>query len=99
MPGQWKGSTRRARLPRGWATVTVPRILARDRHVCYLCGATGADTVDHVIPGDDHRDANLAAVHDANPPHCHRRKSSQEGNASRWKEKEQRPAEQHPGLT
>lgn len=98
MPGQWRGSTRRARLPRGWSTVIVPRILARDRGVCYLCGTPGADTVDHVVRGDDHSDSNLAAVHDTNPPHCHRHKSSAEGNSARWRVREQRPAERHPGL-
>lgn len=99
MPGRWVGSTRAARLPPGWSTRIVPRILTRDRHVCYLCGMPGADTVDHITPGDDHSDANLAAVHDANPPYCHRRKSSTEGNAARWKIREKRAPERHPGLT
>jgi 5-methylcytosine-specific restriction protein A len=99
MPGRWVGSTRAQRLPPGWSTRIVPRILARDRGVCYLCGYLGADTVDHVNPGDDHSDANLAAVHDANPPHCHRHKSAAEGNAARWKAREKRPPERHPGLT
>lgn len=61
MPPQWKD--KRA------------RILRRDRHICHLCGQPGATEVDHLIPGDDHRDSNLAAAH----PACHARKSGQEG--------------------
>lgn len=99
MAGKWAHSTRAARLPPGWSTRVVPRILARDHYTCYLCGQLGADTVDHVVPGDDHSDANLAAVHDRNPPHCHRHKSSAEGNAARWKVREARPPERNPGLT
>lgn len=100
MPGQWAGSTRRKRLPANWATEIVPRILARDGGVCYLCGQLGADTVDHRQRGDDHRDQNLGAVHDLNPPHCHRRKSSQEGNAARAAHRgvQKHPGERHPGL-
>lgn len=98
MTGHWANSTRRARLPPGWATVIVPRILKRDRRVCYLCGAPGADTVDHVRPGDDHSDSNLAAVHDRNPPHCHRTKSSREGATARWAVRERRAPEAHPGM-
>lgn len=98
MPG-WAHSTRRARLPPGWSTRIVPRILARDGGVCYLCGQPGADTVDHIRAGDDHADSNLAAVHDRTPPHCHRYKSSAEGNAARWRVREKREPERHPGLT
>ncbi|HEX5119827.1 MAG TPA: hypothetical protein VFW65_31970 [Pseudonocardiaceae bacterium] len=76
----------------------VPRILARDRYLCHVCGGPGADAVDHVIPGDDHRDSNLAAIHDATPPHCHRYKSSAEGNTARWRLRETRTPEPHPGL-
>jgi len=100
MPGNWAGSTRHARLPPGWKRRIVPRILARDRGICHLCGQPGADTVDHVQSGDDHRDSNLAAVHDTNPPHCHRRKSSREGNAARSARRgaARHPGERHPGL-
>lgn len=99
MPGNWEGSTRRKRLPAGWASVIVPRILARDHGRCYLCGQLGADTVDHIRPGDDHRDSNLAAVHDHAPPHCHRLKSSREGNAARAARQGagRHPVERHPG--
>jgi 5-methylcytosine-specific restriction enzyme A len=98
MSGNWEGSTRAARLPSDWATATVPRIMARDHGICHLCGQPGADTVDHKNPGDDHSDANLGAVHDRTPPHCHRRKSSKEGNQARWKHTTKRPREVHPGL-
>jgi 5-methylcytosine-specific restriction protein A len=101
MAGNWAGSTRRGRLPPGWTSTVVPRILARDRGICYLCGRPGADTVDHVKRGDDHRDTNLAAVHDATPPHCHRGKSSREGNAARNARRgaARHPAERHPGAS
>ena len=99
MPGRWEGSTRRGRLPSGWATIIGPRILARDCSICHLCGQPGADTVDHKNRGDDHRDENLGAVHDRMPPHCHRYKSSREGNAARAARqgRGKHPAEPHPG--
>jgi 5-methylcytosine-specific restriction protein A len=53
--------------------------LKRDKGICYICGGDGADRVDHIVAGDDHSLTNLAAVHDATPPHCHRAKSSAEG--------------------
>lgn len=77
----WKGSTRRERLPADWRTRRIV-VLKRDKGICYICKQEGADTVDHVIPGDDHGLHNLAAVHDRVPPHCHRKKSSEEGNAA-----------------
>lgn len=101
MPGGWVASTRRARLPADWASVIVPRILARDGHQCRApladdtrCTEVATD-VDHVVPGDDHRDENLQAL-------CwwhHRRKSAAEGNAARpAPPTNRRPAEQHPGV-
>lgn len=92
----WQGSTRRARLPKDWPAIR-RRILARDAGICHVCRQPGADDVDHLRAGDDHSDANLAAIH-RRP--CHARKSGQEGarasNARRVREK--RPAEPHPGL-
>jgi len=74
----WQGSTRRERLPSDWGTRRLI-VLRRDKGICYLCGGSGADTVDHIVPGDDHSLTNLAAVHDRIAPHCHRAKSSKEG--------------------
>lgn len=76
---KWQGSTRRTRLPNDWRTRRLV-VLKRDKGICYICGNEGADTVDHIKPGDDHSLTNLAAVHDRVPPHCHRAKSSKEGN-------------------
>lgn len=98
MPGGWAGSTRSARLPSNWYTEIVPAVKARDGDVCYLCGDRGADTVDHKSPGDDHRLENLGMVHDRNWPHCHRYKSSAEGNAARRRYSTKRKPERHPGL-
>jgi 5-methylcytosine-specific restriction protein A len=73
------GSTRRERLPRDWSTRRQV-VLRRDKGICYICGGINADTVDHLIAGDDHSLENLRAVHDRVEPHCHRQKTAQEGN-------------------
>lgn len=75
----WAGSTRKKRLPPDWPT---RRLIVLKKHggICHLCGTPGADTIDHIIPNDDHNLDNLAPVHDRTPPHCHRYKSSQEGH-------------------
>jgi 5-methylcytosine-specific restriction protein A len=75
------GSTRSKRLPPDWATRR-QIVFKRDGGICYLCGNVGADTIDHIVAGDDHSLTNLAPVHDRTPPHCHRAKTSQEGNAA-----------------
>lgn len=93
----WEGSTRARRLPPDWPARR-RRILERDGGVCHVCGLPGADEVDHVVAGDDHGDANLAAIH-ARP--CHATKSAQEGNSARGRRSRpsmRRPAEPHPGL-
>jgi len=97
----WEGSTRRARLPPGWSSTIVPRIKARDGHVCQwpgehgVCGRTDVE-VDHRTPGDDHSDANLWAI-------CHwhhAAKTAQEAAAARGPGvSEHRPVERHPGLS
>ena len=74
----WLGSTRRDRLPKDWNTRRLI-VLKRDNGICYLCGIEGADTIDHVIPGDNHDLSNLKPVHDRTPPHCHRKKTAMEG--------------------
>jgi 5-methylcytosine-specific restriction protein A len=89
----WAGSARKDRLPGNWSIVRL-QILQRDRGICYVCHREGADQVDHLVPGDDHRASNLAAIH--NHP-CHARKSSSEGgsaNARKWR----RQTAPHPGL-
>ena len=78
----WKGSTRRERLPKDWNTRR-QIVFNRDKGICYLCGGTGADTVDHIVQGDDHSIENLALVHDKVPPHCHRKKTADEAQEAR----------------
>lgn len=98
MPGGWSGSTRKERLPSDWPERRA-RVLERDRHQCTVIEGGErcievATEVDHVVPGDDHRDENLASI-------CswhHGRKSSREGNRARWRFRARRPPERHPGL-
>lgn len=98
MPGGYAGSTRSARLPKGWDRIRAA-VLARDGHRCtqlegrQRCPQVAAE-VDHIIPGDDHRFVNLRSL----CTHHHRAKSSAEGNAGRWRYKQARTPEQHPGL-
>ncbi|WP_158607901.1 HNH endonuclease [Nocardia panacis] len=71
------------RRPAGWAQDR-ESVLARDDWTCYLCGKPGADAVDHVMPqagGGPDRLSNYAAVHDRNPPHCHRAKTNRDRHA------------------
>jgi 5-methylcytosine-specific restriction endonuclease McrA len=97
--GQWADSNRRAELPPDWYTSIRPYVLARDEHRCRArtngraCGRW-ANQVDHIGDRDDHRPENLQAL----CADCHNRKSSQQGNAARWRERVQRPPERHPGL-
>jgi 5-methylcytosine-specific restriction protein A len=74
------------------------RILDRDMGRCHVCGAYGADQVDHVVSlkeGGSDSDDNLAAIH-RHP--CHARKSSLEGNRAKARYPTRRPVEKHPGL-
>lgn len=73
---------------------------ARDGDRCHLCGHGGADTIDHLGERDDHRLEMLAPVHDRTFPHCHRRKTAQQGiaAAAKIREKGKMPVEEHPGL-
>ncbi|MFI7096446.1 HNH endonuclease [Streptomyces lydicus] len=97
----WEGSTRRSRLPKNWVTI-VKRIKRRDGYRCTMvfevggrCTQPGTD-VDHIVPGDDHRDDNLRLL----CSWCHARKSGQEGAAAaaRNRVRTDRPTTEHPAL-
>lgn len=100
MASGWSSSDRRQRLPKDWFKRRA-RVLRRDHGICHVCKLPGADSVDHVIAGDHHDEANLAAIHKVP---CHARKSSQEGGAASAKATaarmaaKKRPQEQHPGI-
>lgn len=97
----WQGSTRRARLPKDWPRIR-RRIIRRDKGACVAtysdgtqCGMPGTD-VDHIVPGDDHRDENLQLL-------CtwhHARKSAHEGGtaAALTRVHTDRPKPTHPAL-
>ena len=72
----WTTSTRRTRLPAGWARLR-RQVLRRDGSICQICGDRATE-VDHIVPGDDHGMWNLQSL--CTP--CHRTKSSREGNAA-----------------
>lgn len=79
--GRWDRSKRKASLPANWQRLRL-RILKRDGHRCYLCGAS-ANRVDHVTPaylGGTDMESNLAAI----CGQCDSRKSAIEGNNARW---------------
>jgi 5-methylcytosine-specific restriction endonuclease McrA len=97
----WAGSTRRSRLPRDWPRIR-RRIIRRDSGVCTWlmsdgrrCDQSGTD-VDHIVPGDDHRDENLRLL-------CtwhHGRKSGTEGGSASAAKRVSttRPKLTHPAL-
>lgn len=100
MTGQWRGSTRRARLPADWSSRR-GRVLSRDGYQCTATDDYGtrcdepATDVDHVDPGDNHAEANLASL-------CgwhHARKSAREGGTAAHVRHapHRRPPEPHPG--
>lgn len=98
MKRPWSGSTRRRRLPADWATPGGIRdqvLGAPGGRVCKLRLDDGctryATEVDHIVAGDDHSMSNLQSACE----HCHRIKSSREGNAVP-RVRERRPAEVHP---
>jgi 5-methylcytosine-specific restriction endonuclease McrA len=82
-------------MPTGWEA-TRSRVL-RESDICYVCGLSGSDEVDHIVPrhklGGETR--NLAPIHSA----CHSRKSSAEGHARKRELRalRKRPLERHPG--
>ena len=82
MPGRWKGSNRRERLPANWAAL-VKAVHARSGDRCEFVLPSGARCprkadggVDHRIPNDDHSMTNLRD----SCQHHHGKKSSAEGN-------------------
>lgn len=85
----WYGSTRTSRLPKDWATRRLI-VMRRDQGICHICRQPGADTIDHITQGDDHTLENLAPIHDRVAPHCHRYKSSKEGNEAKAANKTKR---------
>lgn len=102
----WSTSDRRQRLPSDWPSIR-KRIWRRDQGLCQvkLPGQRGrrclqpASDVDHIEPGDDHRDENLQCICDWH----HTKKSSSEGGlalqAKRRRARNQfRRTEEHPGL-
>lgn len=73
----WAGSTRRARLPKGWDKRR-RYILQRDP-ICKVCDEAVSTEVDHIQPGDDHSHTNLQGI--CKP--CHRDKTQREAAAAR----------------
>ena len=82
--------------PPGWASIR-RRILARDNHTCYRCGAPARD-VDHLTPvarGGSHDDVNLAAI--CKPCHDIKSRAEKVDGTRRFNAKRRRPTERHPG--
>lgn len=99
----WQGSTRKATLPRNWATEIRPRILTRDRNRCQWiredteepCHAL-ANQVDHVNQARrwDHSDENLQSLCE----HHHQIKSSSEGGTAAAQRRKTAARMRHPGI-
>jgi len=52
-------------MPKGWRKTRI-LVIARDKGTCHICGHSGANSVDHVIPharGGSDDMANLKAAH------------------------------------
>lgn len=104
MAGGWQNSDRRSRLPENWPKLR-NRILKRDGHRCTHTNDEGvrcpddATDVDHILPGDDHRESNLTSL----CPWHHQKKSGREGAAAvhairRKHAQKFKRVETHPGL-
>ena len=97
--GQWRSSTRRARLPKDWRRIR-RQVFERDGWRCTVISDGArciefATDVDHVVPGDDHHLSNLRA----SCARHHALKSAAEGVGARARlPQRRRPREQHPGL-
>lgn len=101
MSGQWRGSTRRVRLPGDWKT-RVARVKERDGYRCVArdesgvrCTNAGTD-VDHIKRGDDHSYANLQLLcADHHTVKTQREaREAREAEAARYRY----PKQRHPGL-
>ena len=89
-------NNRRKDLPKDWS-VRRAYVIKRDKGVCYICGGKGADSADHIQPGNNHDYENLRACHQNVEPYCHRRKTSREANARKGVElKGERVAKKKP---
>lgn len=97
--GGWRGSTRRATLPPGWARIR-KQVLARDNYRCvHIRYDTGqrcnayANQCDHIGDRDNHALDNLQSLCE----YHHRIKSSEQGGAAyAAKYRKQKP--KHPGI-
>lgn len=97
---QWKGSNRKSRLPADWDRLRVP-VLKRCNYRCewvedgIRCHLPATD-VDHIIPGDDSRPANLQGL--CNPHHLI--KTGREARALQLERKKllRLPEEKQPGI-
>lgn len=97
----WKGSNRRAELPKDWSAIR-RRILERDGGRCTWIMPSGrrcktaATDVDHIGDKHDHGDDNLRSLcgfhHDLHTADQAGTARGKRANAFR------RPPEQHPGL-
>jgi 5-methylcytosine-specific restriction protein A len=101
----WSTSDRRQRLPSNWSSTIVPRIRRRDGDRCRVLLEDGTrctgryGAIDHIIPNDDHRPANLQVICD----YHHDRKTAKESAAAKRAVRRRNAAkfrrtETHPGL-
>lgn len=100
MSGQWANSTRASRLPSNWRAIRA-QVLKRDGYQCTHIDPPGrrcqtvATEVDHIEAMTDLDDP--AALQSLCAPH-HAQKTSREGNTERWRYRDKRKPEQHPGM-
>ena len=97
-------SGRRSPLPENWPALR-RYVLERDHGECQwrgpdpfvevgpICGYLASD-VDHKGPDDDHRPEMLRALCATH----HGQRTSAQGNAARWRHRQERPRERHPGI-
>lgn len=103
MAGGWQNSNRRSQLPSNWASIR-RRVFRRDGGQCVIiehgirCPEDATDC-DHIVPGNDHSEANLRSLCKRH----HLEKSSREGGAARQAKRRAinnrlARTERHPGL-